>query len=625
VDRGDEPEADTTESPAPSGAAFGADSLRELLGDRYDGLELISARHPSLVYRARQTQIDRTVAIKLMLDWRVRPGDRLPAEARAQARISWHAHVLSLFEVGLTPDGIPVLVCEYAARGSIQDRLQNSGLGVQEALELLVQISDALAAAHTAGIIHCDIKPSNVLLAEDGSARLSDFGIARLSDATAPTLDELRGTLQYVAPEVLGGEPPRAAADVFAFAQTAWTMLEADGSTTASSGPAFLAARMQSSAPTFPRLAAEHPRGEALARVLSAAGALDPEQRPTMAELQRSLVDLVRSDATEPVVEAVRRPRPWRRIGAAAALLVAVGIIVSSVAGVWDNSTSKALGKESFCSIWRSELVRADSFIGTMPDAIRRATTPYDVVRFAIQTAPAELNASFDSLVDAARDFDGTKQLARDLSPRDLDDLLIATGVIGLTEQQSLLGTGTQLPDDRIPNRIRRPTLAWRRLLSAGQAQCGIPAASSPDLSALNGALVTRLAANNSAGLREFFADPRSITLFDEDSTLLVLELVPGWVLNVFNDNVTWFERVGVERPDLRRMVIQRLPEYVLILAAQSNEYATALNVRHQDWVGELRASLERLDIQERDRIRITYATTLEKLPISLQPAQEPR
>ena len=223
-------------------SAFGADSLLVLLGHRYDQLELIDGRSTSLVYKARQISTNRAVAIKLMLDRRSRPGAPLPIEAQALARLSWHSHVLSLIETDLTADGIPVLVTEFADGGSVETLAARGALSIDSALSILTQVASAMTAAHRLGIVHCDLKPANILVASDGTARLSDFGIARMLDVTAPTLDDIRGTLRYVAPEVLEGSPPTFAADVYGLAVTAWTMLEgtpadsSSGSTQSSSG-----------------------------------------------------------------------------------------------------------------------------------------------------------------------------------------------------------------------------------------------------------------------------------------------------------------------------------------------------------------------------------------------------
>ena len=183
------------------------------------------------VYRARDTRLDRLVAIKVLSPRG--PTDRYQRarfghEARAIARLS-HPRICTLHDVG-HDDGVDFLVLEHLDGETLAQRLARGPLPMPEAMRIATEIADALAAAHAKGIVHRDLKPSNVMLTEDG-AKLLDFGLARLrapsgspvgsvgtesvSSVAAPGC--LAGTLPYMAPEQLRAEDTDARTDIFAF------------------------------------------------------------------------------------------------------------------------------------------------------------------------------------------------------------------------------------------------------------------------------------------------------------------------------------------------------------------------------------------------------------------------
>ncbi|MDA1092558.1 MAG: serine/threonine-protein kinase [Acidobacteria bacterium] len=182
------------------------------------------------VYKARDTRLHRSVAIKVV---RVDKGDgpedhrRLEREARAAAALK-HRHICTIHDVGVH-DGQPFIVMEYLEGGSLSQHLGRDGLGLglDALLRYATQIADALAHAHARGVIHRDLKASNVVFDAGGEPKVLDFGLAkRVSDperaaATATdvvtrTTDELiAGTLPYMAPEVLRGDPADERSDIW--------------------------------------------------------------------------------------------------------------------------------------------------------------------------------------------------------------------------------------------------------------------------------------------------------------------------------------------------------------------------------------------------------------------------
>ncbi|MDU0291822.1 serine/threonine-protein kinase [Saccharothrix longispora] len=181
------------------------------------------------VYRARQVQLNREVAVKI--DNRVlqteRDRRRFLREAHAAARLSGHPHVVGVHDANFTPQGTPYLVMELCSGGSLADLIRRDGpLPADRVRQLGVQLADALAAAHAEGVLHRDIKPGNILLDRYGTAKLADFGLAALLDAegsSTVTRDSLSPS--YAPPEAFAMAHPTPAADVYSLAATLYDLL----------------------------------------------------------------------------------------------------------------------------------------------------------------------------------------------------------------------------------------------------------------------------------------------------------------------------------------------------------------------------------------------------------------
>ncbi|HXH55815.1 serine/threonine-protein kinase [Iamia sp.] len=174
----------------------------------------------AVVYRANQPKLRRTVALKVLTN--VDPSDddakrRFEAECQAIGSLSWHPHVVTVYDAGATEDGLPFLAMEHLPSGSLQAKLGDHGRAPwEEVLRVAVQMCDALGAAHQAGILHRDIKPANVLASRIGDYKLADFGIARFGDSQRTATGVITGTVAYTAPEVLRGARASAASDLYA-------------------------------------------------------------------------------------------------------------------------------------------------------------------------------------------------------------------------------------------------------------------------------------------------------------------------------------------------------------------------------------------------------------------------
>jgi tRNA A-37 threonylcarbamoyl transferase component Bud32 len=202
-----------------------------LLNGRYRLDAQVGTGGMSTVYRAFDSTLERRVAIKLM--HRDIAGDsdqleRFRREARAVARLS-HPHIVGVIDAG-EEDGRPYIVFEYVEGETLKDRIRRLGrLPVDEAIAYAIEIARALGAAHGRGIVHRDVKPQNVLVDEEGSAKVTDFGIARSMDDSGLTADgRVLGTTDYVSPEQALGHDVNGQSDIYSLGVVLYEMLTGD-------------------------------------------------------------------------------------------------------------------------------------------------------------------------------------------------------------------------------------------------------------------------------------------------------------------------------------------------------------------------------------------------------------
>jgi eukaryotic-like serine/threonine-protein kinase len=156
-----------------------------LLGQQigsYQILSLLGAGGMGAVYRARDTRLRREVAIKVLPSAFAGDPDRLrrfEQEARAAGQLN-HPNILAIYDVG-THQGSPYIVCERLEGETLRDRLKGAPLPQRKAVEVAVQVTRGLAAAHEKGIVHRDLKPENLFLTSDGRLKILDFGLAKLT------------------------------------------------------------------------------------------------------------------------------------------------------------------------------------------------------------------------------------------------------------------------------------------------------------------------------------------------------------------------------------------------------------------------------------------------------------
>jgi eukaryotic-like serine/threonine-protein kinase len=197
------------------------------LEDRYELHELLGEGAFGRVYRGTDRRLGRAVAVKVIKPWWAEDSawvERFQREARLLARVN-DPGVVQIFDIGDAEEG-PYYVAELVEGESLADRLRSGRLSVEEARDIAEQLCRSLASAHREGVVHCDVKPANVLLSADGRVKVGDFGIARLAEATSqgpsPTV---AGTPRYMSPEQARGRPPTPATDVYSVGVVLYEML----------------------------------------------------------------------------------------------------------------------------------------------------------------------------------------------------------------------------------------------------------------------------------------------------------------------------------------------------------------------------------------------------------------
>ncbi|MFC9835482.1 protein kinase [Rhodococcus sp. NPDC127530] len=239
-----------------------------------------------VVFRCTQPDVDRIVAVKVLtadLDKVNRA--RFLREQRAMGRLSGHPNIVNVLEVGDTEGGRPYIVMQYHAQDSLEARIRRHGpLPLDHALRTGVKIAGAVETAHRLGILHRDIKPANILFTDYGEPALTDFGIAHISGGFETGTGTVTGSPAFTAPEVLRGDPPSTASDVYGLGTVLFSALTGHAAFERRTGEQVVAQFLRITTAPVPDL---HGLGidDDVSAEIARAMAANPQDRPSAAEL----------------------------------------------------------------------------------------------------------------------------------------------------------------------------------------------------------------------------------------------------------------------------------------------------------------------------------------------------
>jgi serine/threonine-protein kinase len=338
--------------------------LGTTLSGRYRLEARIGAGGMSTVYRALDETLQRQVAIKLLNREVASDSDQLERfrrEARAVAQLS-HPHVVGVIDAG-EDESRPYIVFEYVEGETLKERIRRVGrLPIAEAVAYAIEIARALGAAHARHIVHRDVKPQNVLIDEEGSAKVTDFGIARTLDEEGLTADgRVLGTTDYVSPEQALGQPVTGQSDLYSLGVVLYEMLTGE---VPFKGENQVAVAMKHVREILPDVQTKRPEvSAALAAVVDTATAKRQEDRYAddvefIADLEDALaIETARAGSATGEVTTVLRTLPSTaqrrvpfRVRHRAITVLLVLVVLAAIAGgaVWlATRTHRGIGKLS--------------------------------------------------------------------------------------------------------------------------------------------------------------------------------------------------------------------------------------------------------------------------------------
>ena len=308
----------------PAGRGRDTDQTPSRIG-RFEVKQLLGQGGMGKVYSAWDPELRRTVAIKLLhtSSGRRSSADRAIREARFASALS-HPRIATVYEVIRCEDGEVAIIMEFLSGQPLRSLLNREPvkLDAQQIRSVAAQVADALSVAHGAGIIHCDIKPENIVVGEDGQTKVLDFGLARRSHPTlgsSSSIEGFGGSWRYMAPEQCRGEVASSASDMFALGLVLYEMYAGEHPFPSDSAVQTMSLILSSPTPAPVKW-----RVEPLPRIRELIFALlekDPAKRPTASEVRR---EFELDPAT--VLPARRFARPIQLALVAVLILAVVGI-----------------------------------------------------------------------------------------------------------------------------------------------------------------------------------------------------------------------------------------------------------------------------------------------------------
>lgn len=308
--------------------------VQRILDQRYELEELIGGGGMADVYKAKDCLLNRPVAVKILHEEFKQDKefiDKFQREAQAAARLS-HPNIVNIYDVGVA-DGDHYIVMEYVPGRTLKDRIRQEGhLSVSESLRVAREIAEALAHAHGNNLVHCDIKPHNILMMADGHAKVADFGIARaVTESTMTYSGNVIGSVHYFSPEQAKGTMITPKSDVYSLGVVLYEMLTGKLPFTGDNPVSIAVKHLQEEPVPVRQIDPAIP--PVVEAIVSKAMSKDPAMRPTSAELVQDISQAERMlmagsqpmpqmapmaqdpDATQvlPRVQPTQQPIPPRR------------------------------------------------------------------------------------------------------------------------------------------------------------------------------------------------------------------------------------------------------------------------------------------------------------------------
>jgi serine/threonine protein kinase/dienelactone hydrolase len=312
----------------------------------YEIVEPLGSGGMGDVYRARDSRLDRQVAIKVLAPEFSEDAERkqrFQREAKTISSLS-HPNICTLFDVG-EQDGTDYLVMEYLEGETLADRLTKGALPLDELLKIGIQIGEALAAAHRQGVIHRDLKPGNVVQTKTGAVKLVDFGLAKDIGAVTSTPRHpstpdrpltaegaIVGTLAYMAPEQVEGREADARSDIFAFGAILHEMATGKRVFEGETRARLVAAILEHEPAAIQSIDRRHPRK--LQEIVSRCLAKNPDSRYQSAEEVTAALQALAGEGDLPAVTWPVVSRSLRRAAASRRLVAIVAVVIAIVAAL---------------------------------------------------------------------------------------------------------------------------------------------------------------------------------------------------------------------------------------------------------------------------------------------------
>jgi serine/threonine-protein kinase len=318
----------------------------------YRILERLGGGGMGIVYRAQDTRLDRTVALKFLpMEWCQESllRERFTREARAASTLD-HPHICTVFDIGETPEGQLFIAMAYCPGETLKERILRGPMPIDEAVNIAIQIGEALNAAHEDGTVHRDIKPANILITDRDQVKVVDFGLAKLAgEATVTRQGSVIGTPAYMSPEQATGDEADGRSDLWALGVVLYEMVAGRRAFAADHEQAILLAITTSDPTPIDTLRPDAPAE--LQRIIRRCLKRKPQERyqgagELVADLKRFRGDPTPTEiVTQTLPSAAKARRLWtfkHRVLPLAAALVAV-VLVATLYPVFNRSQTRHL------------------------------------------------------------------------------------------------------------------------------------------------------------------------------------------------------------------------------------------------------------------------------------------